>query len=109
MFTIELHEYNISSNDNKLVDSQELTNKEVNFANQTRVLRIVYDICYAKNMTKKTIEEPEQYVALVGYSSKYLLSLRKRSDLNVELLTIKISKKEGEGTKFCYHFVNTDG
>ena len=35
--------------------------------------------------------------------------MRKRSDLNLELFTIKISRYEFFGTKFCHHYVNTDG
>ena len=90
--TIELHEYNLSSNENNKVDSTELSNKDVNIAGQTQTLEEVFDICYAKNMTNKTIEEDDQYVALVGYADiDYVLSLRKRSDLNIELFTIKIS------------------
>ena len=38
---------------------------------------------------------------LVGYTSGAVLSLRKRSDLNKELLTIEISVDEYYGTKFC--------
>ena len=54
-------------------------------------------------MTNKTIEEADQYVALVGETDifYYVLSLRKRSDINKELLTIKISRDEFRGTKFC--------
>ena len=61
--TIEMHEFNLSSNENKMVDSKELTNTVVNIAGQTKTLKIVADICYAKNMTNKTIED--QYVALI--------------------------------------------
>ena len=38
-----------------------------------------------------------------------MLSLRKRSDLNKELFTIKISYEEYNGTSVCHHYVNTDG
>ena len=109
--TIESHEYNLSSNENKLLDSTELTNTDVNIDGETQTLDEVNDICYAKNMTNKTIDE-DKYVALVGrynYSNDFVLSLRKRSDLNIELLTIKIEEYEFEGIKFCHHFVNTDG
>ena len=107
--TIEMHEYNLSSNENKLLDSTELTNTDVNIADETKTWDKVNDICYAKNMTNKTIEEEDQYVALVGNANDFVLSLRKRSDLNIELLTIKISIDELCGIKFCHHFVNTDG
>ena len=79
--TIESHEYNLSSNENKIVTT-ELTNTDVNIDGETQTLDEVYDICYAKNMTNKTIDE-DQYVALVGRSDDdFVLSLRKRSDLN---------------------------
>ena len=52
-------------------------------------------------MTNKTIEETDQYVALVGRADDLVLSLRKRSDLNQELFTINISSDEYRGTKIC--------
>ena len=86
-----------------MVQSQELNNKNVNIVGQdeTTTLEEVYDICQIKNMTNKTIEEADQYVVLVGKTDDrdYVLSLRKRSDLNKELFTIKISSDEYRGTK----------
>ena len=52
-------------------------------------------------MTNKTIEVADQYVVLAGYAGDYVLSLRKRSDLNQELFTIKIESDEFDGTKLC--------
>ena len=49
-----------------MVDSQELTNTDVNFAGKSETLDEVTDVCYAKTMTNKTIEEADQYVAIVG-------------------------------------------
>jgi len=58
-------------------------------------------------MTNKTIEEADQYVALFGATGGGggggydVLSLRRRSDLDKELITLKISFGEYHGTKFC--------
>ena len=56
--TIESHEYNLSSNENKIVTT-ELTNRDVNIGGQTKIFLDYSDICYAKNMTNKTIEEED--------------------------------------------------
>ena len=60
---------------------------------QTKRLSGVTDICYVQNMSNKTIKEADQYVAFAGETDDCInvLSLRKRSDLTIELFTIEIS------------------
>ena len=55
-FTIDVYEFNLLSHENKMVESQELTNKQVNIGGQTKTIEVFTDICYVKNMTDKSIE-----------------------------------------------------